>query len=137
MDILQAGADCYLFRVAPHGFAVPVQYLNLLLDHIRVGASDVAAIGVLGDQFQRDFLAASAYPELGVRLASALWAVYRPVDRVILAFENGLVLGPHFVDDLARLSEHAHTLGYLREAIAICPPLVLVPARPQTADKSA
>src|SRR5215208_3703986 len=64
-----------------------------------------------------------------MRLLDTFRLVDRPVNRIVLALKLGVILGPHAVDDLARLSDHPHPVTKLGEAIAISPPLVLVPAR--------
>src|SRR5260370_23372008 len=64
-----------------------------------------------------------------MRLLDAPPLVDRPVDRVVLPLEDRVVLGPHPVDDLAGLLEHAHALFELREAVTVGAPFMLVPAR--------
>src|SRR5829696_1038043 len=64
-----------------------------------------------------------------MRLLDTFRLVDWPVDRMVLTIETRVVLGPHTVDDLAGLSEHTHPVTKLGEAVAISPPLVLVPAR--------
>src|SRR5690348_8470321 len=68
-----------------------------------------------------------------MRLAGALGLIDRLVNRIVLAAERRIVFRPHLGDDLARLAEPAHAFACLGEAIAVRPPLMLVPARPQPA----
>src|SRR5713101_1848238 len=98
-----------------------------MADRVRI-AADVARVPELGDQLKRDTLARPADPQRWMRLLDAFRLVDRPVDRVLLPLEDGVVLGPHPVNDLAGLLEHAHALFELRKAVTVGPPFVLVPA---------
>ncbi len=98
-----------------------------MADGVEV-AADVAGIAELGDQLQGDLLPAAANPEGRVGLADTLRLVDGAVDGVVPALEGRAILRPHAVDDLDRLAEHTHPLRHVGEAVAVGPPLVLVPA---------
>src|SRR5215207_3131095 len=129
VDLRARGLD-NLLVVAADILAVALKHIELVPDRLDV-AHDVAGVAPLRYQPERDPLAAAPDPERWMRLLDALWLVDRPVDRIVLALKLREVLRPHPVDDLARFTEHAHPVAQLGEAIAVSPPLMLVPARPE------
>ena len=76
----------------------------MLLDHLDVPAADVAGVAVLRDQLQRDRSPPPPIHSSGAA-CDALRLVDRLVDRVVLAVEDDVVLGPHPVDHLDGLAE--------------------------------
>src|SRR5690606_16690518 len=117
-----------LVKVAPDRIAVLAQHFELALDDLRLTRADIACVAVLGDQLERDPLAAATDPERWVRLAHTLRLVDGLVDRVVLAPEDHIILGPHAMDDLDSLAEAPHPIPQLRPLIAVGAPLVLIPA---------
>src|SRR5829696_2078445 len=103
---------------------------EFLSDGLRISAADVAGVAVSGNQPECDLLAASPDPEWDVRVLHALRFIDRAVDRVVLTGKRRFFLGPHLVDDLARLPESPHPVPGLREAVAVRPPLMFIPSRP-------
>src|SRR5215212_2781303 len=128
VDLRSRGLDDLLI-VAADILAVALEHIELVPNGLDV-AHDVAGVAPLGYQPERHSLAPAPDPERRVWLLDAFRLVDWPIDRIVLAFKVGVILRPHAVDDLARLSKHAHPVAQLREAIPVSPPLVLVPARP-------
>src|SRR5215208_1117652 len=126
VDLCASGLDDLLV-VSPHILAVALEDIELVADRLDV-AHDVAGVTPLGYQLERHSLASAPDPERRMRLLDTFGLVDGRVNRIVLAFKLGVILRPHAVDDLARLAEHPHPVAKLGEAIAISPPLVLVPA---------
>src|SRR5436305_14325827 len=99
-------------------------------------AADVAGIAPFSDQLERHLFAAAAEPQGDVRALDAFRLIDRAVNRVILALENRLFLGPHLDNNFAGFAERLHTVRRRGESITVSPPLMFVPARAQTAADS-
>src|SRR5215212_10200850 len=109
VDVRSSGLDD-LIVVAADILAVALEDIELVADRLNV-AHDVAGVAPLGYQPERHSLAAATDPERRMRLLDTFRLVDWPVDRVVLALETRVVLGPHAVDDLAGLAEHAHPVA--------------------------
>src|SRR5206468_12474758 len=100
-------------------------------------AADVAPVAVLGDELEGYLLTFAADPDRGVRLLHGPGFVDWPPDPVVRALEPRLFLGPHPLDDLQSLAQHAKALRSVGILVAVGVVLVPVPAGAYAEDEPA
>ena len=91
-------------------------------------AVEVGVLRVLRRDPQRHLLAAPGDPQRDPAVLQRQRPDDRAVDLVVPAVQRGHALGPGLAHDLHALVEHPQPLPAPREAVAVGPPLVLVPA---------
>src|SRR5579884_1006869 len=102
----------------------------------RYIATNIAGIGILGNQPQCDFFAATTDEEWNVGLLHALWLVDCPIDAVIFSLEIGFFLRPHRQDDLDGFAQAFQALSCARIGIAVGEVFVFVPASANAQNES-
>src|SRR6266849_3804635 len=114
--------------IASNVFAMLFDDGELPLKSFEVEVTDIAGVTILRDQFECDLLAASTNKQGYVRLLHA----FRPVDRamylVVFALKYGLVIRPHFQDNLHRVAQLAQACRPIGKIVPESVKLVLVPA---------
>ena len=116
-----------LVVVAPDVFAVALE--QLAFRGVLVGlAAEVGAVGMAGDDPQRQLRPAAADPDRRVWILQRLGVAVRAGQRVVAALVRRLLVGPHRVHDLDALSKHPDAHLRLGELEAVAAVLVLVPA---------
>ena len=107
--------------------AVPAEDRALVFEALRT-AVEVRVLRVLRRDLQRHLLAAAGDPERDAAGLQRERAADRAVDLVVLAVEGRGAGGPGLAHDLDALVEPPEPLAGAGEAVAVGPPLVLVPA---------
>src|SRR5437899_5832630 len=101
-----------LARVAAEVRAVPVQYIQFVVEDVDIAAAEVPVLGESGGGTQRALLARAADADRRVRFLDRLGLAARVGGRVVLAGEVGPFLGQQVDDCLA---------GFLEPVAALLP----------------
>src|SRR5450432_1811816 len=113
--------------IAPNIFTMLSDHVKFVLNSVDL-ARHVAAIAILRNKLERDFLTTTANEQGNMRLLHTLWLVDCTLHLIIFALKDGFLLRPHRQDHLNRLAQLTQTFGRIGIGIAISLVLMLVPA---------
>src|SRR6266852_1736700 len=121
--------------VASNGLAMPFEHGELVFDG-RQFARHVTGIAVVRHQLQRDLLTIAPNQQGNMRVLHSFRLIDGATYLIIVAFKNGLFLGPHRQNDLDRFAQLVQTLRSWRIVVAIGPILGLKATRPDPKGES-
>src|SRR5215471_12117318 len=102
--------------------------VELMPNGLDITTTNIAGIGILGNEFECDFFTATTDKQRDMRLLCPLWLINCTMNLIIFPFKDRFILCPHCKNDLNCLAQIAQAFGCIGIFKSIGEIFVLVPA---------